>query len=172
MQENHNQEQYFFEPGTLEHLGDFLLGRGRVCCLCAPMLGKWLAENGGADVTILDIDERFADVPGFRKFDLNRLEYLDMRFDLIVCDPPFFNVGLRQLFAAVRAVGRFNYGQQMLVSYLERRREAFLHTFSPFGLEGTGYFPKYDTVQDTERNQIEFFGNLGPKAHAELFGGN
>ncbi len=56
------------------------------------------------DATILDIDERFADVPGYRHFDITRPEWLGIEFGAILCDPPFFNVSFRQLGDALRTL--------------------------------------------------------------------
>ena len=159
MYELHENEQYFFAEPTLTHLAGFLAGFATPCCLCAPLVGRRLAEQGVA-VTILDIDERFATVPGFRRYNLYRPEWLDQEFDIIVCDPPFFNVSLSQLFAAIRLISHNRFDQPLLISYLQRRSAAILGAFAPFGLQPTGYLPSYQTVQAVERNTIEFFGNL------------
>lgn len=159
MYELHQNEQYFFDPPTLNHLSHFVGAWPRVCCLCTPLLGKQLAAQG-ARVTVLDIDERFAAVPGFRRYDIYRPARLEAEFDLIVCDPPFFNVSLSQLFNAVRVLSHYRFDQPLLVAYLQRRAPAILGTFTLFGLRPTGFLPKYQTVQASERNQVEFFSNL------------
>lgn len=167
MHERHENEQYFFDAPTLAHLTTFISRFERPCLVCAPMLGRTLAESGKA-VTVLDVDERFSDVAGFRRWDLHRPQWLAEPFDLIVCDPPFFNVSLSRLFAAIRSLAHNRFDQPLLVSYLRRRQEAILGTFAPFGLEPTGYCPSYVSVQKAERNDIEFLGNLQPELHAIL----
>jgi hypothetical protein len=169
MYELHENEQYFFDRPTLAHLADFLSAYENPCCLCCPLLGRELTESGLA-VRILDIDERFATLPGFRRYDIHRPEWLGEEFGIIICDPPFYNISLSRLFAAIRLLSRNLYSQPLLVSYLVRRQANLLGTFSRFGLEPTGYRPTYQTVQKAERNEIEFFGNLGPTAHALLSG--
>lgn len=159
MYELHEHEQYFFAEDTLKHLSDFISEFGAPCCVCCPLLGQRLAEMG-VTVTILDIDERFRNTPGFRRFDIFRPEWLGVEFDLIVCDPPFFNVSLSQLFAAIRLLARNDFQQKILISFLHRRSSAILGTFTPFEIRPTGYFPAYQTVQKTEKNRIEFFSNL------------
>lgn len=170
MYELHENEQYFFDEATLARLSGFLLRFSAPCCLCAPLLGKRLAERG-ANMTVLDIDGRFSGVRGFRRWDIYRPEWLGAEFDLIVCDPPFFNVSLSQLFAALRMLSRNDFSQPLLVSYLKRRSEAILGAFAPFGLEPTGYLPSYQTVQPVERNEIEFFSNLPEEEIRRLAGG-
>ena len=169
MYELHENEQYFFDRTTLGHLAEFVSGFETPCCLCAPMLGREL-EQRGIEVRTLDVDERFASLNGFRRYDVYRPEWLGEEYGLIVCDPPFFSVSLSQLFAALRLLSMNNFEQPMLVSYLSRRASSVTGTFARFGLVPTGYCPGYQTVQKVERNEIEFFGNLGEARHRQLAG--
>ena len=159
MYELHENEQYFFDEPTLERLASFVSTFATPCCVCAPLLGKHIVDRGGS-VRILDIDTRFAGVPGFRRFDLRRPEWLGEKYDLIVCDPPFFKVSLSRLFAGIRVLSCNDFGQSILVSYLVRRSHAVLGTFARFGLRPSGARPTYQTVQRTEWNEVEFFTNL------------
>ncbi len=170
MYEKHDTEQYFFDGPTLDHLANFVSSFDNPCCLCAPLLGKMVVERG-YHVRILDVDDRFARVPGFILYDIYRPKWLGETFDLIVCDPPFYNVSLSQLFIAIRTIARHDYSQPLLISYLTRRSENLLGTFSPFKLVPTGYRPGYQTVQACQRNDIEFFGNLGAAWVEKLRGG-
>ena len=167
MYELHKNEQYFFDPGTLSHLATFLAAFNRVGVLCAPMLGQALAKSG-RDVTVLDIDERFAKVSGFLSWNIYRPQRLPQEFDIIICDPPFYKVSLSQLFKAIRVLSHYNLDQKLLISYLHRRDNAIIGTFTPFKLEPTGYYPSYATIKKTEKNKIQFFGNLGNEAHEKL----
>jgi hypothetical protein len=167
MEERHANEQYFFTPATTARLADFVSDFANPCCICAPSVGVELARRG-VRVRILDIDERFATTPGFRHYDLYRPEWLGEEFGIIICDPPFFNVSLSQLFTALRLLGRNRYEQPLLISYLRRRAASIEGTFNRFGLQATGYCPRYQSVQALERNEIEFFGNLSAAQHAKL----
>lgn len=159
MHELHQHEQYFYDEATLDHLANFLENWSNPCCICAPMLGKKLVQRD-SPVTILDIDERFADLKGFRKYDIYRPQRLEQKFDLILCDPPFTKVSLSQLFAALRILSQDDFDQPILISFLASRMDAVVGTFAPFGITPTGYLPKYRTVRDVEENKIEMFGNL------------
>ena len=167
MYELHKNEQYFFDKNTLEHLAEFLSQWSSPCCLCAPMLGKRLSELG-VNVTVLDIDERFKNVEGFRNFDIYRPEWIGQEFDVIFCDPPFFNVSLSQLFNAIRMLSRNDFSQPILVAYLARRANAIIGTFSRFGIGSSGYFPGYQTVREIEKNRIEVFSNLSSESITTL----
>ncbi len=159
MHENHRNEQYFFDQSTVEKLAGFVSTFESPCCLCAPSLGKKLAELG-VDVAVLDIDERFQGVRGFQHWDIYKPTWINRTFDLIICDPPFFNVSLSQLFNAIRLLSQHDFRQRLLVSYLTRRASAIEGTFAPFAITATGFRPGYQTVQKVARNDIQFFGNL------------
>lgn len=167
MYELHENEQYFFDRPTLTHMADFVSAYPNPCCICCPLLGRELAARD-IPVRILDIDERFSSLPGFRRFDLHRPEWLGEEFGIIVCDPPFYGVSLSRLFAALRLLSRNLYTQPLLISYLVRRSSSILGTFARFNLEPTNYRPTYQTVQKVTRNEIEFYGNLGQEAHERL----
>ena len=113
MQERHESEQYFFTDETTGHLADFAARFPNPCCICAPSVGVELGRRG-VRARVLDIDERFATTRGFRHYDLFRPEWLGEEFGIILCDPPFFNVSLSQLFAALRLLSRNRYEQPLL----------------------------------------------------------
>lgn len=156
--ERHEREQYFFDAATVDELCGVVGRFERPCCLCAPSVGAEMHRRGRA-VRILDTDRRFAHLPGFLEWDLYRPRHLDEEFDLILCDPPFFNVSLSQLFSALRTLCHYDLGRPILVSYLARRSAAIVSALAPFNLRPTGYHPRYLTVQRCERNDIELFAN-------------
>src|SRR5215468_7396332 len=100
MYELHKNEQYFFDNETIQQLTGILKPFENICVLCAPMLGKSLNKTG-SNVTILDIDDRFADEKGYLNWSIYKPQWIDKTFDIIFCDPPFFNVSLSQLFKAI-----------------------------------------------------------------------
>lgn len=159
MEERHEREQYFFDADTIRVLADFAESFEHPCCLCAPMLGRELHRRGRA-VRVLDVDRRFADLAGFVEWDLYRPRHLREEFDLVLCDPPFFNVSLSQLFTAVRMLCNFDVSKRVMISYPVRRAGAILGAFAPFALRATGYRPAYQTVQKCEKNDIEFYANF------------
>lgn len=162
MYERHENEQYFFDEPTISALADFVGETATApCFLCAPLVGARVVEAGRA-ARILDVDERFAGVAGYRRYDLYRPERLDESFDLIVCDPPFFNASLSDLFRAIRLLAGFDFTKPLLLCYLRRRAAAITGTFAPFGVSRTGLVAEYRTVDASERNVIEFFSNLPP----------
>jgi putative N6-adenine methyltransferase len=116
MYELHKNEQYFFTSQTLDTLARFLEPYARVAVLCAPMPGRVLNETD-RDVRMLDIDNRFARVRGYLYWDIQRPERLAEAYDIIVCDPPFFNVSLSRLFRAIRMLAHERFDHPLLLSY-------------------------------------------------------
>lgn len=168
IEELYENEQYFYDEKTLSELTDFLARWETPCCLCTPLLGQWMSQHSSRNPTILDMDRRFACTSGFRYYDLNRPEWLDQEFDIIVCDPPFFNVSLGQLYHAVRLLSHFRFDQPLLISYLRRRSNIVMDTFSQFGLRPVDYSPGYQTVQSLALNDIVFYSNLPDDLIAEI----
>ena len=159
MRENHAREQYFFTPETAERLADLLAPYERPCCLCAPTVGRLLAERE-KPCAVLDVDERVADVPGFRRWDVARPRPLDATFDALLCDPPFFTVNLGQLFRAIRLLAKFDVRLPLFITGLRRRSRALIKAFAAFDLKPTGLILSYVTVQEVEKNAIELYSNV------------
>ena len=159
MLERHEWEQYFWDVPTLESLADVAARFDNPCALCAPMLGRVLNERDRKSRS-LDFDGRFATDENFAQFDLYRPLWRDETFGVMMCDPPFWKVSLSQLFAAIRLLSHHNFDQPLAICYPMRRAKNVCGTFAKFGLEPTGYFPGYVSVQELERNRIEFFANF------------
>jgi hypothetical protein len=166
MHEEHSREQYFFDESTLDALTSFVTRRAAPVLVCCPMLGRRL-HAAGREVATLDVDERFAALPSFVRFDLYRPDPAVVQAlpvpDLVLVDPPFFNVSLAQLFKALRLVCRFDLATPVMLSYLRRRQSAVESVFTPFGLRMTPHRVGYRTVQalrEGERNETRWFTNF------------
>ncbi len=159
MQERRENEQYFFSKRTAIAAADVVARFERPCVLCAPTVGRELV-NRGVDVTILDIDERFADLPGFQLWDIRQPRRLDGRFGVIFCDPPFFNVSLGLLQRAIGVLAHHDGAQRIAISYLTRRRRSLLASFTRFQLTATPMQLEYETLEVCSRNRIELFANF------------
>jgi hypothetical protein len=163
MYENHKNEQYFFTEKTNNLLSNFIIKNFlNPCCLCTPSLGRKLVENK-IKTRIFDIDERFANLNGFRYYDIYKPVYIGEKFDVIICDPPFFKVSLSQLFNVIRILSNYDFNQNLLITYLKRRSSNIIGTFSKFNLKPTNVMAEYITVQNCQRNDIEFFSNIDDK---------
>lgn len=161
-EEKRELEQYFFDDSTLEKLEGIVEKGGfrKIACLGVPTLAARL-ESRGKDVTLLDLDTRWAShLEDFKEWDIKKPSYLQEEFDLIICDPPFFDVGLAQLRQALKILSHFNPSQKILVSYLVRRSGTFLRSLRFFNLRETGFFPTYSGIPRTRKNDVQFFANF------------
>jgi hypothetical protein len=160
--EDHSQEQYFFDRSTVLRLTGFIRSFQNPCCLCAPTVGEEFGKQG-IPCRVLDADERFSRVPGFLKWDLYRpTPRPEEKYGIILCDPPFWKVKLSQLFRAVRILSGYDYRQPLLFCYLQRRSDALLSCFAQFGLSPTGCRVSYLTIPEGEKTEVRLYSNLEP----------
>lgn len=153
--ERRDREQYFFDAPTVRAWASVASRFENPCLLCAPTVG---AEVRGS--TVLDVDERFSVLSGFRRFDLASPEHQKQKFGVILCDPPFFAVSLGRLAAAIDLLSGFDRSQPLAVAYLKRRESKVLETFEAYGLRPTGALPGYRSIDAEGRNEIEVYANF------------
>ena len=155
--ERHDLEQYFFTKDMIDKYITSLMMRfedkenieKKLCLICAPSLATAFYERHGIVVNCLDIDTRFANLPGFRYFDLqNPIAFLN-EFELILIDPPFFYISLEQMATALSmlckassAVG----GCKLMISFMVKDEARVKQAFHEFQLERTSLELEYATV--------------------------
>ncbi len=159
MRERQEIEQYFFSEETLNDLANLAMRFSNPLCLCAPSLGAEL-ERRGVEATTLDLDDRFTHLRGFHPYDLSNPQPVDERFGVIICDPPFLTISLRQLFEAICVLSHNSYTQPLIVNYLHSRGPQLMRQFAHFGLRATGYAPRYGTIQNVGKNRMEMYANI------------
>jgi hypothetical protein len=158
--EDHQKEQYFFDPPTVQRLADRLANYDNPCCLCSPMIARELAARG-RPARLLEIDDRFAEVPGFVPWDLYRPQHLDERFDAILVDPPFHKVRLSQLFTALRTLCHGDLNTPIFLCHLESRAADVCGTLAPFGMLSTDTMIGYVSVKPIPENRVCLYTNTG-----------
>ena len=108
VREDHAYEQYFFDAATCAELVALMRRYDRPLLVCTPSLAV-AAEAAGVPHVLLDRDERFAFLRGFRPFDLHNPAatapaLAGYAHDVVICDPPFANVEIPTLRAALDAL--------------------------------------------------------------------
>jgi hypothetical protein len=157
--EDHQREQYFFDPPTVARLAALLSRYERPCCLCAPTLAEAL-QRRGRPARLLEVDERFARLPGFLRWDLYRPQPLAERFDVLFCDPPFRKVTLAQLFSALRVLCQGDFATPLLLCHLASRERDVRGALGRFGLAPTGIEPGYVSVRPVEEHRVMLYANF------------
>lgn len=132
-------QDLYFDDATREALADLLMPFRRACCLCAPTVAQALYKRGRV-ARVLDIDERFADLPGFRKWDLAKPQKLAEPFDIIAAAPPLGD-GVEAAGVA-RAIGVLARPADRLLVVLPPRL-ADPEAMAPLGLVPTGVAAGY-----------------------------
>lgn len=100
--EDHAYEQFFFDDSTVETLLTLLSRYRRPLLFCAPSVAV-AASKAGLPYRLLDRDDRFGFLEGFRVFSIERAEQLavqcvgDYDYDAVLCDPPFSNIEVQQV---------------------------------------------------------------------------
>ena len=174
--ERRDLEQYFF---TKNILGQFITAltmryatqeelEEKVCLICAPSLSKAFYDQLGYTVTVLDIDTRFNDLPGFVYFDLQRPQdctderVLNNKFELMLFDPPFFYITLDQMSEALQVVSRRSPHHRKMnlgLSFMTRDKTEVLRAFRQFPLEKTNLALEYATVKPNRWENYGWYSN-------------
>jgi hypothetical protein len=158
MHENHQRQQYFFSPPTVQALADMVALKAHPCCLCAPSIAQALQARGRT-VRLLEIDDRFAELPGFVRWDLYKPHPLSERFDLILCDPPFQKVRLSQLFEALRVLCQGHLDTPIALCHLASRAADIQGALGAFGLQPTSLEIGYVSVRPVPENRVILYTN-------------
>ena len=188
MHEDHSREQYFFDAPTVAKLIAFVHQFERPLLVGCPMVAKVMWEEDGDVIPVLDVDDRFSDLPGFVKWDIYRPQALGSVFqgeewgpkglihtetgveikrrgmapftpDLILVDPPFYKVRPDQLFSAIRILTWGDTDTPLMIASNPARASAFAGTMALFGLKPSGFKPGYVSVSPAA--DIEFLaGNI------------
>lgn len=69
----------------------------RLCLLCTPTLAYYFAKVHNIRPCLLDIDRRFETETNFKYFDISNPAQLDCDFDIVWCDPPFFQIKMEDI---------------------------------------------------------------------------
>ena len=110
--EKRETQQYFYSKNTIDHLMNSIIAsvaapeelEYKLCLLCVPSLAKSFYEKYGLSITLLEIDDRFSDLPGYKYFDLNEPMAFENKFEFIVFDPPFFDLPHLQMNKAILTI--------------------------------------------------------------------
>jgi hypothetical protein len=142
--------QFFFNKSTADFMVSLFDHYNDICCLCTPRLAHEWFERGRT-VTLLDIDERFAYLPGYRYYDLRNPINLSAVFDVIIVDPPFF-MAAHELRKAIDLIASPCLQTTLCLIYPVEREEELLAVFKEWNLQRT-------PLQNLQWNNIKGAGH-------------
>ena len=158
--ERRDLEQYFWTTETVHKLMTALRYQFDPCCLGTPSLAyAWYFEENRSE-WLFDIDERFNYLPKFRYFDIRSPENVDETFRIIVCDPPFFYIPMKEIFTAVETICKGDYNTKILIGFLKREETTLLKTFAPFQLTRTNFPLEYAHVKPNKWTNYALYSNI------------
>uniref|UniRef100_A0A914XPT4 Uncharacterized protein n=1 Tax=Plectus sambesii TaxID=2011161 RepID=A0A914XPT4_9BILA len=171
-EEHRECQQYFYSENTARRLVEAVLAfyeydnsaiESNVCCLCTPAIAEVLHVEYNMNVTLLDIDDRFAYMPGYHHFDMTTSDPSKFGpFNTIIFDPPYFGIDMDQMARAVQSLGGSR--PQLLVAFRRREEQQLLRAFNAFNLRPTTFALEYARVKPAK------WTNYGLYANCDLIG--
>lgn len=162
IEEKRDLEQYFFDKKTARKLFDIFVRKelfeNKKCCfLCCPILAEIAKKYELEENTALfDIDERFDRFKNYKKFDLvsEKMEKELEKFDIIICDPPFFGVEINQLGKIIASLLK-NDGKAYVI-FLKRRGREFYRSMENMGfeVEKLDFKLDYETIKNAPDHMV------------------
>lgn len=159
IKEKRHLEQYFWTTDTVNTLMNACQYITSTCCLTTPSLAHAFYENGKNE-KLLDIDERFKYLPRFEKYDIKNPHKIQEEFNIIVIDPPFFNITTQELFEATNVITNNNFSTNIVIAYLVRFEYALLETFKDYGISETTLVPEYAHIKSNKWKNFKIYSNI------------
>ncbi len=157
--EKRELEQFFWTSKTVKNLLKACEYITNTCCFTTPSLAEGFREIG-RDEKLLDIDERFSYMPRFEKFDIINPHKIEEKYNILVIDPPFFNVTTKQLFDATNVITNNDYSTRIVIAYMKRFEYALLETFKPYGISETNLMPEYAHIKSNKWQNFKIYANI------------
>lgn len=158
--ENRTSEQYFWTSNMVQKLLKALNLDINICCLATPSLALMLNESGNTNQFLLDCDERFSFLPNYVKFDFLKPKGLEQSFDVIVCDPPFFQIPLEKIENSIEILAKKNFQTKVLVTFLKREEMNLMRVFEKFELRPTKFSVEYARVDAGKWKNYGLYSNF------------
>lgn len=157
--ENRDVEQYFWTNKTVNDLKSALdYFEGTVCCLCTPTLAVAMEERAH----LFDLDKRFQFLSNYHYFDMLNLplNFLDLEFDILVFDPPFFYIEMQDLFRAVCFLLKNDFKRKLMMGFQVKHENLVLEYFKKFNLKRTKFFLEYENIKSERCLNYALYSNI------------
>lgn len=161
VEEKRELEQFFWTRNVVMKILKGCQYITNCCCFTTPSLANAFFQDG-RDEKLLDIDERFNYLKYFEKFDIKNPHVPDGAgdFNIIVIDPPFFNITIKELFDATNVITNYNYKTNIIIAHITRFDHTLIKTFEPYGLSETSTPLEYAHVKPNKWNNFKLYSNI------------
>ena len=159
--ERRDLEQFFWTSDTVKKLLSACEYITNCCCFTTPSLAQGFHLNG-RDEKLLDIDERFNYLLRFERFDIKNPHVPDEagEFNIIVIDPPFFNISIKELFETTNIITNNNFKTNIIIAFLVRFEFPLLETFAPYGISETSANLEYAHIKPNKWRNFRLYSNI------------
>jgi hypothetical protein len=152
-------EQYFFTENVLSNLVEALTYEDDILCLCTPAVADAFHRLKERTVACLDIDDRFNYLPGYMSYDVLNPVEIEFKPKVIIIDPPFFGIGLPDLYKAVECITKGDKSTKILFAFVQREEKSLLFAFKSYGLKATKFKLEYVSVDPTKWDNYALYSN-------------
>jgi 16S rRNA G966 N2-methylase RsmD len=161
IEEDRKLEQFFWTSETVKKLLNACQYISECCCFTTPSLAQGFLNNG-IDQKLLDIDTRFSYFPRFEKFDIKNPHEPEGsgNFNIIVIDPPFFNVTIKELFDATNIITNNNFNTNIIIAFLVRYEYSLLETFKKYKISETSTPLEYAHIKPNKWKNFKLYSNI------------
>jgi len=151
--------QFFYSAATAADLARRLEGYAAPCCLCTPRLARAFADRGRV-VRLLDMDDRFAALAGYRRFDLERPAAPRESYDMVFFDPVFIAARiLRRALDVVAGAPDAADAPTLYMAFPRSREAELLAGFAAWRLAPLDYELRYNNILPEYFAAIGLYGN-------------
>lgn len=157
--EKRHIEQYFFTENVLSNLVESLQYYENIVCLCTPAVADAFHRLLNKTVICLDIDERFNYLPGFIKYDIQKPEEIEIKPDVIIFDPPFFQINLVTMLNCINKLTKNDYSTHLIFAFVHREQKALLSIFKQYDLKLTKFKLEYQSVESHKWDNYALYSN-------------
>lgn len=151
------REQFFFDDETCRWLYNRLGEASSILCLSCPRLAwEFHVRGDRREVILLDLDERFAGIPGFVRTDLTTEAIPDGHWDAVVWDPPALRFPPDVLVNRLHELAARS--DLLLLAYPQDLFAQVSGRMNQLGLQELSRRPGYRVGNRFNRNRMRFYG--------------
>ena len=163
MEENTSLEQFFWTEETVQQICRAIEYETGLCCLMTPSVAHYIYDTEGREERLLDIDRRFAYLPGFRYYDVtipHELPDPTGSFRLLILDPPFFLIPIEKIAEAVDVITQKDYTTKILIAFIRRGEQRLREAFKHYKLFPTGFQLHYASIKENKHGNFCLYSNV------------
>ena len=152
-------EQYLFSRNSIDYIIKITSSFNSLLLISTPSIAQYLYETGDKrDILLLEIDNKFKKIPFFKKYDINSMEKIEKRYELVIFDPPAFRFLPEQLVEFLKL--QFTFSQKILLIYPEMFFKKIEEDLLEFKFKKIEKQVEYIEENDFNKREMSFLKNF------------